>query len=47
MMWFLFIGDMVVMLFMVLLVIWVSLMGSDKRINVAAKIPLQDEKFDD
>ena len=45
--WFLFVGDMIVMLFMVLLVTWVSLRSTDKKLNAAARIPLEDEKTDD
>ncbi len=44
--WFIFVGDMLVMLFMVLLVVWVSLRSEENRFNGAARIPLEDEKID-
>lgn len=44
--YFIFAGDMLVMLFMVVLVIWVFWRSSDKTISDAAKIPLHDEKDD-
>ena len=44
--YFIFAGDMLVMLFMVVLVIWVFLRSSDETISDAANIPLQDEKTD-
>lgn len=43
---FIFAGDMLVMLFMVVLVLWVFSRSSDKTISDAANIPLQDEKSD-
>jgi len=45
--YFLFAGDMLVMLFMVVLVIWVSLRSSPESMDSAARIPLEDEKRDD
>lgn len=42
--YFLFAGDMLVMLFMVILVIWVSLRSSSTEMDKAARIPLDDEK---
>lgn len=44
---FLFAGDMLVMLFMVVLVIWVSLRSSSTEMDQAARIPLEDEKRDE
>ena len=44
---FLFAGDMLVMLFMVVLVIWVSLRSSSSNMDRAARIPLEDEKRDE
>jgi hypothetical protein len=38
-----FIGDMLVMGFMVTLAIWVSVRANDRRIAAAARIPLEDE----
>jgi cbb3-type cytochrome oxidase subunit 3 len=43
MMYFLFIGDMLVMAFMIVVVVWVSLRSSRKSIEDAARIPLDDE----
>ena len=40
---FIFAGDMLVMLFMVILVVWVFLRSSDETISDAARIPLEDE----
>ena len=42
--YFIFAGDMLVMLFMVILVVWVFWRSSDKTISDAARIPLEDEK---
>ena len=44
--YFLFIGDMLVMAFMIGVVIWVSLRSSKKSIEEAARIPLDDEGDD-
>lgn len=41
--WFLFIGDMLVMLFMVLLVAWVSTSSSRATLDYSARIPLADD----
>lgn len=41
--WFLFIGDMLVMLFMVLLVMWVSTASSRATLDYSARIPLADD----
>ena len=43
MMWFLFAGDMLVMLFMVAVAVWVFWRSPDKAIKDTANIPLQDE----
>ncbi len=45
--WFLFVGDMLVMLFMCVLVVWVYLKSTTKSADEAARIPLQDEHADD
>ncbi len=42
----LFAGDMLVMAFMVVLVIWVFMRSSDETIDEAARIPLEDEQAD-
>tara|TARA_R110002073_G_scaffold329422_1_gene511857 strand:- start:1274 stop:1417 length:144 start_codon:yes stop_codon:yes gene_type:complete len=39
-----FVGDMLVMLFMIILVVWVFVKSSDETINDTAKIPLEDEQ---
>jgi cbb3-type cytochrome oxidase subunit 3 len=44
--YFIFAGDMLVMLFMVLLVVWVFWRSSDEVIEESARIPLEDEKTD-
>ncbi len=41
-----FAGDMLVMLFMVVLVVWVFWRSSDETIKQSARIPLEDEKTD-
>ena len=38
-----FIGDMLVMAFMVALVVWLSVRANDERIAAAARIPLEDD----
>ncbi len=40
---FIFAGDMLVMLFMVILVVWVFSRSSDQTMSDAARIPLEDE----
>ncbi len=44
--WFIFAGDMLVMLFMIVLVVWLSLRSGKNRLNAAARIPLEDERID-
>lgn len=41
--WILFIGDMLVMAFMIVVVIWVSLRGTRAQLDAASRIPLDDE----
>lgn len=41
--WFIFIGDMLVMLFMIILVVVVSLRSTRNPLENAARIPLEDE----
>ena len=43
---FIFIGDMLVMAFMIGLVAWISMKSSNESINKAARIPLEDEDND-
>ena len=42
--YFIFIGDMLVMLFMVVLVVWVFWRSSDETIMRSARIPFDDER---
>ena len=44
--WFIFFGDMLVMLFMVILAVWVSLKSTKSKLDEAARIPLCDEETD-
>jgi cbb3-type cytochrome oxidase subunit 3 len=44
--YFIFVGDMLVMLFMVVLVVWVFWRSSDATISESARIPLEDESAD-
>jgi cbb3-type cytochrome oxidase subunit 3 len=46
MIYFLFAGDMLVMAFMVVLVIWVFMRSSKESIDESARIPLEDERPD-
>ena len=45
--WFIFVGDMLVMLFMVVLVTWVFMVSADRDIDRSANIPLNDEDYGD
>ena len=45
--YFIFAGDMLVMLFMVVLVVWVFWKSSDATIEQSAAIPLHDENIDE
>lgn len=44
--YFIFIGDMLVMLFMIGVAVWVSLASSQNVLDRAARIPLEDENRD-
>ncbi len=44
--YFIFAGDMLVMLFMVCLAVWVSLASSRSVLEQASRIPLEDEDRD-
>lgn len=44
--WFLFAGDMLVMLFMTVLVVWVSMRSTRKLLDYSAAIPLHEEGDD-
>lgn len=41
--WVLFVGDMLVMAFMIVVTVWVSLRSSRAHLDAAARIPLEDE----
>ena len=41
--YFIFLGDMFVMAFMICVVVWVSLSENRKTIDESARIPLEDE----
>jgi cbb3-type cytochrome oxidase subunit 3 len=41
--YFIFIGDMLVMAFMIAVVVWVSLRSSKQGLNAASQVPLRDE----
>jgi cbb3-type cytochrome oxidase subunit 3 len=41
--YFVFIGDMAVMAFMICVVVWVSLSSTKKGLDESARIPLEDE----
>ena len=41
---FIFAGDMLVMLFMVVLAVWLYWRMPDRGIDASARIPLEDEK---
>ncbi len=43
---FIFAGDMLVMLFMVVLVVWLFLRMPDSTLDASARIPLEDENRD-
>lgn len=44
--YFIFAGDMLVMLFMVVLVVWLFWRMPDSIVNASARIPLEDEYSD-
>lgn len=39
----LFVGDMLVMAFMIAVVVWLSLRSTAEQLDAAARIPLEDE----
>jgi cbb3-type cytochrome oxidase subunit 3 len=41
--WILFIGDMLVMAFMIAVTVWVSLRATRAQLDAASRIPLEDE----
>jgi hypothetical protein len=42
--YFIFAGDMLVMLFMTVLAVWLYLRMPDSTLDASARIPLEDEK---
>lgn len=44
--WFIFIGDMLVMAFMIIVVVLVSLRSAKDQLADASRIPLEDEQQD-
>jgi hypothetical protein len=44
--YFIFAGDMLVMGFMVVLVVWVSLRAPAKHFDAVARIPLEEDRTD-
>ena len=45
--YFIFAGDMLVMLFMVCLVVWVFIYSPDEEIDKISRIPFSGEELDD
>ncbi len=43
--WILFVGDMLVMLFMTVLIVVLSMRDTATRLDYSARIPLDDEPF--
>ena len=41
--WFIFIGDMLIMFFMICLVVWVALKANQSTVKKSSRIPLEDE----
>lgn len=41
--WFLFVGDMLVTAFMIVLFVWLSLRRTRAQLEATARIPLEDE----
>jgi hypothetical protein len=42
--WFLFVGDMLVTAFMIVLFVWISLRSTRAQLDAVARIPLEDEE---
>jgi hypothetical protein len=42
--WVLFAGDMLVMAFMIVVVVWVSVRSTRERLDAVARLPLEDEE---
>jgi cbb3-type cytochrome oxidase subunit 3 len=43
---FIFLGDMLVMLFMISVVVWLTMVETDEQIDYTARIPLHDDPGD-
>ncbi len=43
--WFIFVGDMLVMAFMIGVAIWYGTRGNSEEIAAASRIPLEDETY--
>lgn len=41
--WIIFAGDMLVMAFMIVVIVWVSLRSTRERLDAVARLPLEDE----
>ena len=41
--WLIFIGDMMIMFFMICLVVWVALRVNQRTVDKSSRIPLEDE----
>lgn len=41
--WLIFIGDMIIMFFMICLVVWVALRVNQRTVDKSSRIPLEDE----
>lgn len=42
--WLIFVGDMLIMLFMICLVVWVALRVNQRTVDKSSRIPLDDER---
>ncbi len=42
--WILFAGDMLVMAFMIVVIVWISLRANRAQLDAASRIPLEDEE---
>jgi cbb3-type cytochrome oxidase subunit 3 len=42
--WILFVGDMLVMAFMIVVTVWISLRSNRAQLDAASRIPLEDEE---
>jgi cbb3-type cytochrome oxidase subunit 3 len=42
--WILFVGDMLVTAFMIVVIVWISLRSNRAQLDAASRIPLEDEE---